>query len=486
MRLNTNAIRVMESSDHSKNGASPKSQTSRENFLLFGILLFALGLIVSVFTSCDDDNPIDPDEPDTISVTSISLDKTNLTLKKGQTFTLTATVKPDNATNKNVTWSSSDVSKAIVSKNGEITAVTAGETTITATAGGGKTATCKVTVSESGVSEIAVESITLDKTSLDLFSGNIGQSSGWLTATVKPDNATNKTVTWTSSNPSIAEIVETGSPRFPYVYVRGKGTATISAKAGDKTATCTVNVLDIKLDVRGIELIVGEEYTLNATTNPGGQPVTWASSNTSRAIVEGDYGQGKGIAKAAGTLTISATYQGQTVSCNVTIYDVPLSGVTIEGVTWAARNVNAPGTFAEKVSDGGMFYLWNVKTGYPDNRWIYTNASGTEWSSENDPSPSGWRIPTLYEAQTMLSKVINSDYYNKGRLAIVNGQECVVAKFENNQHLVFRSDHFTFYYYQANYWTSTPYGGDKAYCYTREGTNTSVRSNMMRIRCVKK
>ena len=73
--------------------------------------------------------------------------------------------------------------------------------------------------------------------------------------------------------------METGSPRLPYVYVRGKGTAIITAQAGDKTATCTVNVLEIKLDRCEIELVVGEEYTLNATTDPGGQPVTWASRN---------------------------------------------------------------------------------------------------------------------------------------------------------------------------------------------------------------
>ena len=152
--------------------------------------------------------------------------------------------------------------------------------------------------------------------------------------------------------------------------IKGKGTATITAKAGDKTATCIVNVLDIKLDNSNIELVVGEEYTLNAITNPGGQPVAWTSSNTSRATVEGDYAQGKIIAKTSGTLSINVTYQGQTASCNVTIYDVPLSGVTVEGTNWAACNINAPGTFAEKVSEDGMFYLWNVKTGYPDNQWI--------------------------------------------------------------------------------------------------------------------
>ena len=472
MQLNTNLNRVMEAETIQKNEASLNSLISRRNFLLFGMLLLIVSMVTILFNSC--------------TRTSISLDKKNLALNKGETYTLTATVKHDNTTNKTVSWTSSNTSKVTVDNRGKVTAKEVGEATITAKVGD-KTVICTVVVPE-----IAVQSITLNQTSLELFIGNFGSIGSptcgyrYFEATVKPDNATNKAVTWISSNTSVAEVIETGSPKLPYVYVRGKGTATITAKAGDKTATCTVNVLDIKLDKCEIELVVGEEYTLNATTNPGGQPVTWTSSSTSNATVEGDYGQGKVIAKASGTLTINATYQEQTVSCNINVYDVPLSGVTIEGVTWAAQNINAPGTFVEKVSDGGMFYRWNVKTGYPANQWMYTNATGTEWSSENDPCPSGWSIPTLNEVQTMLSKVINSDYKNKGRLAIVNGQQCVVMKFENNQHLVFRREHSTFYYFHANYWTSTPYGSDRAYCYTSHEIDTSVRSNMMRIRCVKK
>jgi len=302
-----------------------------------------------------------------VPVTSISLDKTNLTLDIGQSYTLSATVKPDNATNKTVIWTSSNTSKVTVDYySGKVTAKNAGEAIITAKASD-KTATCTVKVPE-----IAVQSITLDKTTLDLFISDYG---AYLQATVKPDNATNKTVTWTSSNSAVADV--SGTSDRTYVTVKGKGSAIITAKAGDKTATCTVNVLEIKLDKQEIELVVGEACTLNATTNPAGQPILWTSTNTSIASVEGMYSQGKVIVKSSGTVSINATYNGQTTSCNLTIYDVPLSGVTIEGVTWAAVNINTPGTFAGQITDRGKCYQWNSKIPYDECGTMSTFPEGT-------------------------------------------------------------------------------------------------------------
>ena len=163
-----------------------------------------------------------------IAVTEVTLNKTELTLKEGESETLTATVKPDNATDKTVTWSTSDASIATVDANGKVTAVKEGTATITAKAGD-KSATCKVTVSKN---VIAVTEVTLNKTELTLKEGE----SETLTATVKPDNATDKTVTWSTSDASIA-TVENGK-----VTAIKEGTATITAKVGDKSATCKVTV----------------------------------------------------------------------------------------------------------------------------------------------------------------------------------------------------------------------------------------------------
>ena len=178
----------------------------------------------------------------TIDVSSVTLSKSELTLTEGESETITATVKPDDATDKTVSWSSSDPAVATVD-GGKITAVKEGTATITAKAGD-KTATCKVTVEKK---VIAVESVELDKTELELTEGG----SATLVATVKPDNATDKTVTWTSSDPEIA-TVDGGV----VTAVKG-GTATITASAGDKTATCAVTV---KVDEHPLAALFGD-YT---------------------------------------------------------------------------------------------------------------------------------------------------------------------------------------------------------------------------------
>ncbi len=167
-------------------------------------------------------------------VTGVSLDKTRLNLNVGVGATLTPTITPSNATDKSVTWESSAPGVATVDTNGKVTAVAEGTATITVTtADGGKTATCEVTVTPPA--KTPVTSVTLDKTRLTLDVGG----SDTLTATVKPDDATNKAVTWSTSNEKVATV------NNGVVTAVGAGTATITAAASDgsgKTATCTVTV----------------------------------------------------------------------------------------------------------------------------------------------------------------------------------------------------------------------------------------------------
>lgn len=107
-------------------------------------VLTAIALFGSAFTACKSDDDGDDDVP----VTGVSLDKTSAELKVGDTLTLTATVAPDTATNKNVSWSSSDENVATVA-NGTVTAKAAGSAVITVkTADGGKEASCTITVTE--------------------------------------------------------------------------------------------------------------------------------------------------------------------------------------------------------------------------------------------------------------------------------------------------------------------------------------------------
>ena len=194
-------------------------------------------------TEQGEENPDDGDEPGTnpgtnpdddkdIAVTTVSLDKTSLTLEVGESYTLVVTVSPSNATDKSVTWSSANSSVASVS-GGKVTAKSEGTTTITAEAHNGKKATCTVIVNEPAPEVIEVTSVSLNKTSLTL---EIGESET-LTATVLPSNATDKSVTWTSSDQSVVTVAN------GKITAIGSGTATITATTSNgKTVTCTVTV----------------------------------------------------------------------------------------------------------------------------------------------------------------------------------------------------------------------------------------------------
>ena len=247
-----------------------------------------------------------------IAVTSVTLNKTELTLTEGDSETLTATVKPDDATDKTVTWTSSNASIATVDANGKVTAVKEGSATITAKAGD-KSSTCMVTVNKKVV---AVTSVTLNKTELTLTEGG----SETLTATVKPDDATDKTVTWTTSDASIATVDANGK-----VTAIKEGTATVTAKAGEKSATCKVTVdknviavTSVTLNKTELTLTEGESETLTATVKPDDatdKTVTWSSSDTAVATVD----NGKVTAIKEGTAIITAKAGDKSTSCTVTV-----------------------------------------------------------------------------------------------------------------------------------------------------------------------
>lgn len=161
-----------------------------------------------------------------IPVTAVILNKTSLSLAKGSSETLTATVSPHDATDNTVKWSSDNPSVATVDQSGRVTAVNSGNATITASAGD-VSATCEVSVF------IPVTSITLSSTDLKLLVGETAV----LEATVLPEDATDKNVTWWSSYPDVA-TVEGGM-----ITAVGFGQADIVAQVGGQSAACTVTVL---------------------------------------------------------------------------------------------------------------------------------------------------------------------------------------------------------------------------------------------------
>ena len=255
----------------------------------------------------------------TVPVTSISLDRESLTLEEEGTTVLVATIEPADATDKSITWSSSNTAIVTVDNAGKVTAVKEGSAVITAKAGA-KEAKCAVTVQKK---VIPVSSITLSKNTLSLVKG----ASETLMATVSPEDATDKTVTWSSSNAEVASVDENGK-----VTAKASGEAIITAKAGEKSATCTVTVIvpveSISLNTNTLSLVKGESATLTATVKPddaSDKTVTWGSTNSDVAEVDQ---QGKVVAKSSGKATITSSAGGKTASCTVSV-TVPIESITL-------------------------------------------------------------------------------------------------------------------------------------------------------------
>lgn len=167
-----------------------------------------------------------------IPVTSVTLAPETLSIEEGKTAELTATISPANATTQQHSWASENgkIAKAYgkTLNTAKVTAIGVGKTTITYTIGG-KEASCEVTVTPRTIS---VESITLNKPQLSL----VKSATETLTATVLPTTATDKTVIWESSDTAVATVKD------GIVTAVAAGNATITAKAGEKTATCAVTV----------------------------------------------------------------------------------------------------------------------------------------------------------------------------------------------------------------------------------------------------
>ena len=289
-------------------------------------------------------------EPDPIPVIGVTLDKTELALIEGETAELVATVTPDDADNKNVTWSSSDESIATVDQNGKVTAIKEGTAIITVTTeDGGKTATCTVTVTakeEPDPDPIPVDDVTLNVDSMELEEGETGQ----LIATVTPDDADNKNVIWSSSDESIATVDQNGK-----VTAIKEGTAiiTVTTEDGGKTDTCTVTVTakeeplpdpdpdlvpvtGVKLNTSYLVLIEGEIDWLRATVTPSdadNKNVIWSSSDEDIATVNQN-GMVTAIKEGTTTITVTTEDGGKTATCTVVVipYQVP-DPVRVTGVS---------------------------------------------------------------------------------------------------------------------------------------------------------
>ncbi len=370
--------------------------------------LFIMTILLAV--SCKEDN----DEPEAVKVESISLSETSLSLEEGKTATLTATVLPDDAADKTVSWTSSDAAIATVDENGQVTAVKAGKATITATTtDGNKSATCEITVV---AKTIPVESVSLSSTSLELEKGKTET----LTATVLPDNATDKTVTWKSDDENIAKVDENGKVTAVKV---GKATITATTKDGNKTAKCeitvTIKVESVSLNKTSLELEEGKPATLTATVLPANaadKTVTWTSSDETIAKVDEN---GKVTAVKEGNISITVTTKdgNKTATCTVNVLSAEAyllkygftdsrdgthyKAVKIGDQIWMAENLKHlpsvnPSSESSETEAKYYVYFYNgsdkavakQEPGYKTYGALYN------WPAAKQSCPTGWHLPS--------------------------------------------------------------------------------------------
>ena len=337
-----------------------------------------------------------------IPIEKISLDKSEAALKKGETVKLTVTITPEDTTeDKTVTWTSSD--EAVVTVNdGTVTAVGGGTATITAKVGE-KTATAEVTVN------VPLESISLDKSEAALKKGETVK----LTVTITPEDTTeDKTVTWTSSNEAVATVTD-----GTVTAVRG-GTATITAKVGEKTATAKIEVdvpiESVKLNKQELKLAKGKTETLTVTIMPEDathdKTVTWISSDEAVATVENGKVTAVNIGKA--TITAKVGDFADELECEL---EVQFSDVTNPDVFYydyvydmAERGIvggYADGTFrptADCNRAAVVTFLWRL-SGKPEPSKLATFKDMTgnsdfdkaiSWAAENNIT-TGWADNTF-------------------------------------------------------------------------------------------
>ncbi|MCR5206671.1 MAG: Ig-like domain-containing protein [Lachnospiraceae bacterium] len=309
--------------------------------------------------------------PSEIEVSGITLDRTEMTIATGTSAKLNANIIPTTATNKTVTWASTNPSVATV-YDGEITAISGGDTVITAKTANGKKATCVVHVY---ISNVVATGVSLNKNTLYLMQG----SSETLVAKVSPDNAGNKSVTWKSSNPSIASVSSSGR-----VTAVALGTASISVTTvNGKIATCAVTVTpkdivvsSVMLNKSSITLNTGKSETLTATITPSSatdKTLTWSSSNPSVATVT-DNGKITAVSQGTAIITVKSSNDKSSI-CTVNV--IPCEKPTIsKQPADVSCNEGETANFAVVAKGTGLKYLWQYKYA-GDTNWTYWTSKTT-------------------------------------------------------------------------------------------------------------
>jgi len=300
------------------------------------IAIYLMVAAAVFFTTCSEEFEKDTAKYEVKApVDKVELDREELELAINSTATLRATVSPDRALNKTLIWSSSSDIIAVVI-DGEITARSAGTATITVTTeDGGKTATCVVTVFDSEATRIRINK---NETTL-----NVGEEE-MLTTTFTPGNTSDKSVTWSSSNETVATVTTRG---IVAALAPGKATITVKADASGQEHTCEVTVIrlveEVKLNETTVVNGIDETITIKATVLPAD-----ASNKTVKWIITGK-----------GVIIIDKETPGEVTVKRITRGNAEVKAITADGELTAVCKFLDPMLWL--AGDGSKIWTWDDK-----------------------------------------------------------------------------------------------------------------------------
>lgn len=312
----------------------------------------------------------------TVYITNMKINFSSVSLEIEETKQLTVTILPANSTYKEVIWSSSNEQIVTVNSEGLLTAINAGSATITcaSTDGSNKTATCKVTVKEP---TIFVNQLTLNPTHLTLER----YKTEYISASIEPQNATNKELKWTSNNENVAWVNDKGM-----VTAVKEGTAIITAKTQDGTnleATCEVEVIKPTIEVILLKVIrpdtleVGETYQMRAEIEPDDatdKTLTWESEDDHIVMVDKN-GLLTAIEEGETTITCTAS-NGMYVTVPVVVV-APAKAIgdgSLENPFNALAAIKEAGLLTEGEVSAKQYYVMGKVSGI---KYLYTTQRGT-------------------------------------------------------------------------------------------------------------
>ena len=350
--------------------------------------------------------------------TSVSVSPTSATINEGQTQQLTATVLPANASDKTVSWSSSNTGVATVNQSGLVSAVSAGTATITATTNsGGLTASSAITIQSVTV---PVTGVTCTPTSITIQAGETAQ----ITENVLPANASNKAVTWGSANSSIATVNSSG---LITAVSEGSTTITVTTNDGGFTANCAVTV---EINGGGDPIDYLEDFNDNIAQDWSAVSGTWAPYNytyynSSTAASELSVYNGSTFADFTYTVKANSVWNNWygvifNYQDNNNYYYVWLKASTnieLRRVKNGTTSTLATGTYSGgsawvystvEVSNNGTSTTIKVNGGT-----VFSNISTTDWAYGKIGLWSDWNPVYFDDVHVVAGSTLKSDYLNE-------------------------------------------------------------------------